>query len=258
MVITTGPLVTGPVASGPTIPDVVISTGPLVTGPVASGPTIPDVVITTGPLPTGPAPTGPSGPVVLPSGPVASGPATGPSGPWRPPIVVIPPIGPTTPTTPTDTGPFVPTTPGQVGKLVYPGLNPGFVQAGIRPAYQTSSPVQSQYAWTQQPYFYDMRDLMRYNTQQNIPATPFGLQQGFWETGPVSPATRAPAMTQAQFDAMNLPNITPWTYTLVTGPIRSTTTVPTIDQLEPYEPYPTPLFTINIPTQQTTTTTKVP
>lgn len=88
--------------------------------------------------------------------------------------------------------------------LAYPGMNPGFMLAGVQPAYQTTSPVQSQYYWGSQPFMQTTADLANYN-QVPMPAQPFGLQQGFFETPqpygagvpvydqnmfPVAPATR--------------------------------------------------------------------
>lgn len=130
----------------------------------------------------------------------------------------------------------------------------------MRPAYITGSPVQAQYAWNRQPYFYSMEDLMRYNTQSGIPASPWGLRQGFFEPGTVAAPTRAPAMTQAQFNAMNLPRVPTWTTNTVApvAPTPLSTTVPGLENLPAYDPYPTPLVNISVPPTQTTTTTKVP
>ena len=79
--------------------------------------------------------------------------------------------------------------------LQYPGLNPGMIGAGIRPAYATTSPVQSQFYWGRQPQFDQVSDLSRYNQVPGMPAQPFGLQQSFFEqpTGaaPLAPATPA-------------------------------------------------------------------
>jgi hypothetical protein len=64
--------------------------------------------------------------------------------------------------------------------LQYPGVNPGLVGAAVRPAYETTSPVQSQYYWGRQPYFAYTDDLANYN-QVAMPTTPFGIQQGYFE-----------------------------------------------------------------------------
>jgi hypothetical protein len=64
--------------------------------------------------------------------------------------------------------------------LQYPGVNPGLVGAAVRPAYETTSPVQSQYYWGRQPYFAYTSDLANYN-QVAMPTTPFGIQQGYFE-----------------------------------------------------------------------------
>jgi hypothetical protein len=73
--------------------------------------------------------------------------------------------------------------------LQYPGVNPGLVGAGIRPAYEATSPVQAQYYWGRQPYFAYTQDLENYNLTPAAPVQPWGLQQGFFEQQP-------PAYTQ--------------------------------------------------------------
>ena len=64
--------------------------------------------------------------------------------------------------------------------LQYPGMNPGLMGAGIQPAYQTTSPVQSQYYWGRQPYMARPEDLANYN-QVPMPQQPWGIQQGYFE-----------------------------------------------------------------------------
>lgn len=82
-----------------------------------------------------------------------------------------------------DMGTFTPAAPDPSWSipLQYPGMNPGLVGAGIRPAYQTTSPVQSQYYWGRQPFFATPDELGRYGTSPFQPAEPFGIQQGFFE-----------------------------------------------------------------------------
>ena len=65
--------------------------------------------------------------------------------------------------------------------LQNPGLNPGLVGAGIRPAYDTSSPVQSQYYWGRQPFFNTVDDLAKYNQVPQAQQQPWGIQQGNFE-----------------------------------------------------------------------------
>ena len=106
-------------------------------------------------------------------------------------IVATPPLTDTTPLTPTpparpDMGTFTPASPDPSWSqpLQYPGMNPGLVGAGIRPAYQTTSPVQSQYYWGRQPFFAQAEDLQNYNTSPYMPAQPWGIQQGYFEMPP--------------------------------------------------------------------------
>jgi hypothetical protein len=88
--------------------------------------------------------------------------------------------------------------------LQYPGLNPGMIGAGVRPAYATTSPVQSQFYWGRQPQFDQVSDLDRYNQVPGMPAQPWGLQQSFFEQpagaaplAPAAPAAYNPAYTPA-------------------------------------------------------------
>jgi len=118
------------------------------------------------------------------------------------PVVTPPPTPPLTPEQtgtitglpPTDTAPLNPPTARDMGTftpaapdpswsipLQYPGMNPGLVGAGIRPAYQTTSPVQSQYYWGRQPYMATPADLDQYNQSPFMPEQPWGIQQGFFE-----------------------------------------------------------------------------
>jgi hypothetical protein len=60
-------------------------------------------------------------------------------------------------------------------------MNPGLVGAGIRPAYETTSPVQSQYYWGRQPFMSTAADLDQYNQSPFMPAQPWGIQQGYFE-----------------------------------------------------------------------------
>ena len=94
-----------------------------------------------------------------------------------PPIVEPPP----TPQAP-NYGTFTPSSPDPSWSLPlqYPGMNPGLVGAGIRPAYQTTSPVQAQYYWGRQPYFATPQDMANYN-QTAMPQQPWGIQQGYFE-----------------------------------------------------------------------------
>lgn len=89
----------------------------------------------------------------------------------EPPPATRPPSGTFTPAAP-DPSWSIP--------LQYPGLNPGLIGAGIRPAYITTSPVQSQYYWGRQPYMAYQEDLDFYN-QVPMPAQPWGQQQAWWE-----------------------------------------------------------------------------
>jgi hypothetical protein len=76
------------------------------------------------------------------------------------------------PTTPDYLGQFgkTPLTPGGSGAypgLANPGLNPGYIQAGI-PQYNAEqakqNPSQNQYNWGTHPYMYQMSDLANYNS----------------------------------------------------------------------------------------------
>ena len=83
-----------------------------------------------------------------------------------PPVIPEPTPLPTRP----DMGTFTPAPPDPSWSraLQYPGVNPGLVGAAIRPAYATTSPVQSQYYWGRQPYFAYTEDLDRYNHSRAI------------------------------------------------------------------------------------------
>jgi hypothetical protein len=100
-------------------------------------------------------------------------------------IVGLPPTdtAPLNPPTARDMGTFTPAPPDPSWSipLQYPGMNPGLVGAGIRPAYQTTSPVQSQYYWGRQPYMATPADLDQYNQSPFMPEQPWGIQQGFFE-----------------------------------------------------------------------------
>ena len=89
----------------------------------------------------------------------------------EPPPATRPPSGTFTP---------APPDPSWSIPLQYPGLNLGLIGAGIRPAYTTTSPVQSQYYWGRQPYMAYQEDLDFYN-QVPMPAQPWGQQQAWWE-----------------------------------------------------------------------------
>ena len=104
------------------------------------------------------------------------------------------PINP--PPTARDMGTFTPASPDPSWSipLQYPGMNPGLVGAGIRPAYETTSPVQSQYYWGRQPYMATAADLDKYNQSPFMPAQPFGIQQGYFEQP--SPYGQAPVYGQ--------------------------------------------------------------
>lgn len=100
------------------------------------------------------------------------------------------------PPTARDMGTFTPAAPDPSWSipLQYPGMNPGLVGAGIRPAYQTTSPVQAQYYWGRQPYMATPADLDQYNQSPFMPAQPWGLQQGFFEQP--APTTQIPVYGQ--------------------------------------------------------------
>ena len=123
-------------------------------------------------------------------------------GQGQPPSTYMPPAGPgydvgaiaATPTIPNplepppapqrpDMGTFTPAPPDPSWSqpLQYPGMNPGLVGAGIRPAYETTSPVQAQYYYGRQPFFATPDELDRYGTSPFQPAQPFGIQQGYFE-----------------------------------------------------------------------------
>jgi hypothetical protein len=90
-----------------------------------------------------------------------------------------------------DMGTFTPAAPDPSWSqpLQYPGMNPGLVGAGIRPAYDTTSPVQAQYYYGRQPFFATADDLSRYGTSPFQPAQPFGIQQGYFEQPMGTPPT---------------------------------------------------------------------
>ena len=100
-------------------------------------------------------------------------------------IVGLPPTdtAPLNPPTARDMGTFTPAPPDPSFSmpLQYGGLNPGLIGAGIRPAYQTTSPVQAQYYYGRQPFMATPADLDRYNQSPFMPAQPFGIQQGYFE-----------------------------------------------------------------------------
>ena len=68
---------------------------------------------------------------------------------------------------------------GSAGGLVMPGVNPGFViNPAQQPFYQTTDPVQSQYAYTQRPLVTRPEDVLStYQDRQYAPAVPFGLRE---------------------------------------------------------------------------------
>jgi hypothetical protein len=68
--------------------------------------------------------------------------------------------------------------PGAGQALVNPGLNPGFI-GPVKPFYQTTNPVQSQFYWGQHPYMATGADLANYNNIPSAPAVPWGAQQGY-------------------------------------------------------------------------------
>jgi hypothetical protein len=173
---------TPPVVSPPILPPVTI-TAPKDTGitspatpPVVSPPVLPPVTITAPKDPGLTPPAPPTPPVVVP--PVVP-PVTPPSTPPIPPTppVVVPPVVPKTPTNPTP--PVTPTLPPVVvtppGKLVSPGLNPGWMNLGVKPFYNTTNPTQSQFYWGAHPYMTSISDLLaNYNNVPNAPTTPWG------------------------------------------------------------------------------------
>ena len=76
-------------------------------------------------------------------------------------------------------GPIPPVNWGAAGGLVMPGINPGFViNPAQTPFYQTTDPVQSQYAWTQRNLITDPSQVeSTWNNPAVAPAQPWGLQQ---------------------------------------------------------------------------------
>ena len=127
--------------------------------------------------------------------------------PPPPPTLTPGEVGTITGLPPTDTAPLNPPTARDMGTftpappdpswsipLQYPGMNPGLVGAGIRPAYETTSPVQSQYYWGRQPYMATPADLDRYNQSPFMPQQPWGIQQGYFEQP--APYAQAPVYGQ--------------------------------------------------------------
>jgi len=175
-------IVNGGVTNTTTLPNVNV-TAPANTGitspatpPVVSPPVLPPVTITAPKDPGLTPPAPPTPPVVVP--PVVP-PVTPPSTPPIPPTppVVVPPVVPKTPTNPTP--PVTPTLPPVVvtppGKLVSPGLNPGWMNLGVKPFYNTTNPTQSQFYWGAHPYMTSISDLLaNYNNVPNAPTTPWG------------------------------------------------------------------------------------
>ena len=114
--------------------------------------------------------------------------------PVAPELPYIPPYIPPEETPPAKPpqGTYVPAAPDPryLGRLPLPGLNPGYMEQGVEPMYQTTSPVQSQYYWGNQRGFTDLADLeANYNRINNVPEQPWGAQQGWWEQPRVNPAT---------------------------------------------------------------------
>lgn len=108
--------------------------------------------------------------------------------PYVPPYVPPEPEAPTRP----PQGTYVPAAPDPryAGRLPLPGLNPGYMEEGVRPMYETTSPVQGQYYWGNQPLFQTLEGLKTgYNAIQNAPQQPWGAQRGWWEQPMVNPAT---------------------------------------------------------------------
>jgi hypothetical protein len=91
-------------------------------------------------------------------------------------VPVIPGRGTSTTSTSTSTYKY----PG-IGKfgsgLDIPGLNPGWMNQGVRPMYQTTNDVQSQYYWGGHPYMPDYASLRNYNVGTAAPARPFGIRE---------------------------------------------------------------------------------
>ena len=63
------------------------------------------------------------------------------------------------------------------GDLDIAGLNPGWMNQGVRPMYQTTNDVQSQYYWGGHPYMPDYASLRNYNVGTAAPARPFGIRE---------------------------------------------------------------------------------
>ena len=117
-----------------------------------------------------------------------------PESPVAPEIPYVPPYVPPEPEAPSKPpqGTYVPAAPDPryLGKIPLPGLNPGYMEQGVEPMYQTTSPVQSQYYWGNQRGFANLQDLQdNYNRINNVPAQPWGAQRGWWEQPMVNPAT---------------------------------------------------------------------
>jgi hypothetical protein len=117
-----------------------------------------------------------------------------PEVPVEPEIPYVPPYVPEEPPAPArpPQGTYVPAAPDPryLGRLPLPGLNPGYMEQGVEPMYQTTSPVQGQYYWGNQRGFANLQDLQdNYNRINNVPEQPWGAQQGWWEQPRVNPAT---------------------------------------------------------------------
>jgi hypothetical protein len=117
-----------------------------------------------------------------------------PEEPVVPEIPYIPPYIPPEPEAPSKPpqGTYVPAAPDPryLGRLPLPGLNPGYMEQGVEPMYQTTSPVQSQYYCGNQRGFQNLQDLQdNYNRINNVPEQPWGAQRGWWEQPMVNPAT---------------------------------------------------------------------
>lgn len=167
--------------TGPTGPTTITPIGPGgdVAGPTVVAPPAPVVPVDiTQPQPpydyidsstvVPPAPPPPPPPPPSPEPPPAPPPpAPPPPPPVTPEVPYVPPYVPPEepPTGPRTYGPIdyinIPSLP--TGGLVYPGVNPGFVLGAVKPAYPGSESYEQQYYWGQQPYFYQMSDLARYN-----------------------------------------------------------------------------------------------
>jgi hypothetical protein len=75
---------------------------------------------------------------------------------------------------------------GGFGGFVNPGLNPGFIQAGV-----ARSEPNNQYYWGAHPYMRDFPDLANYN---NVP-----LQSSLMAQGPVAPDLGKPVLFGGPF-----------------------------------------------------------